>query len=195
MRIFIGPIVIWRREAEWIVQRTYKELPFTFTETLSLMWLSYRWFLTTHCAVPETTSTVLYWRHTVSRQQLPFAQRSPDTRQSFLPTPQSSPGATAFLPLVSFVIIILLGLDFLLPLSKSPISLCTAEHLISKHRRSLGSYLSCQRSRWHRVTRARCWPGHPQCGGTAVTRSKPLLQKSHSPAPPCPFWTLQATKT
>lgn len=118
----------------------HKELPFTFTETSRLTWLNYRWFLTTHCTVSEKTSAVLHWRHS---QHTTAAFRSVSC-QSLLHTTQSSPGATAFLPLVSFVVNIFLRMDFLLPFSNSLISQCPAEHLMSKHWRSPGSYPSCR---------------------------------------------------
>lgn len=103
----IGPNAIFGREAEWVVQRMYKKLPFTFTENPRLTQLSYRWFLT-HCAVSEKASAVLYSRHS----QLTTAALCSDSCQSLLPTTQISPGATAFPTLVSFVINTRLSLDF-----------------------------------------------------------------------------------
>lgn len=71
---------------------------------------------TLYCLEEDTSGVVL---KTVSRQLLPFTLTA---ASPFCPTTQSSPGTKAFLPLVSFVINILIRLDFLLPFSNSHIS-------------------------------------------------------------------------
>lgn len=160
----------------------HQKLPTLYSETLRLTWLNYRWFLTTR--VGEDIN-----RHTVSRELLSFAQRTPDGCQSLLPTTQSSP--TAFVPLWSFVINIFLSLDFLPPFSNSYITVsCRAPYIKAPTLASKLPKLQAASDRagiaWHQhgAGHQRHGRGHPQHCGTAITGSKPLLRRSCSPTPP-----------
>lgn len=130
--------MIFGREAECIVQRTYKELPFAFTEKDSH-----------NLASGDCWHIVLSWRRhqqcciegTVSTWLLPYALIA---ASPFSPPPKPLwancishsgvfcniyPSKSGFL-------------YFPLPFSNSFLSQCPDEHLISKHLCSLGSELS-----------------------------------------------------
>lgn len=161
--------MILGREAERIVQRMHQELPFAFTETPRLTWLNYRWFLTTRCTVSEKTSAVLYWRHS---QQTTAAFRS---WQLPVPSPHhpilsrgnrlspsgvfcnKHPSKTGFS-------------SAFFKLSYVTVSYRASYFKALMLTRKLAA--GCQRSCWHCVTLARCWPGRSQCGGHCCHRIK-----------------------